>query len=127
MVDKNLVHINCALTQLLLSFSSKFVFTVDLCTNSVKVTRSPCAFFHGYSSYSVNGVEVTSELHTRLSFFTTEVILYVQHVQYKQIALLTRGVSCTPIFSHDTDCHHCTNISNNKYMCPACICPLRCG
>jgi hypothetical protein len=126
MVDKRL-DVNCARTQLLLRFSSKFQFTVDLCTNPVKVTRSPCAVFHGCSFCSVNGVEVTPELHARLSFFTTEVIPYVQHVQYKQITLLTMGVSCSPIFSHDSDCHHCTNISNNKCMCSIWICPVRCG
>jgi len=61
MVDKNLLDINCAWTQLLLSFSSKFLFTIDLCTNS-EVTCSPCAVFHGNSFCPVNGVEVTPEL-----------------------------------------------------------------
>ena len=115
MVDKRLLDMNSAWTQLLLSLSSKFMFTVDLCTNAVKVTCFPCAVFHGYSFCYVNGVEVTLELHAWLSFFF-QVVLYVHHLQYEQLKMLTRGISSSPIFSHDTDCQHCMNISNNKCL-----------
>ena len=128
MVDRSLLDINSAWTQLLLSFSSKFLFTVDLCTHPVKVTCSPCAVFHGYSFYSVNGVEVTHELHARLSLFTTEVILYVQNVQYKQITLLTRGVSCRPIYIHDTVIIARTLVITNACaVSGSVICPVRWG
>lgn len=113
---------------MLLSFSSKFLFTVDLCTNPVKVTCSPCAVFHGYSVCSMNGVEVTPELHARLSLFTAEVILYVHHVQYKQITLLARGVTCSPIFSHDTVIIARTLVITNACaLSGSVICPVRCG